>query len=82
MWYCFMLDGQMEIIMLSLKQIKVGRVNEIILGKYPTATDIREATNDEVTAVIQRAKDEWLQREIDTRCPCFAKALSECNCEV
>ncbi len=56
MWYSFMLKGQMEIIMLTLKQIKAGRVEEIIVKTHPQATDMRLATDDEVTAVIKRVK--------------------------
>lgn len=87
MWYCFTLNGQMEIIMLTLKQIKAGRVNEIVLGKHPTATDIREATDDKVSAVIQRvrgeekARDEALKIAINSHCPCCEKQLDECDCE-
>jgi hypothetical protein len=58
MWYSFMLNSQKEIIMLTLKQIKAGRVEEIILGKHPGATEIKVATNEEVTAVISRVKRE------------------------
>jgi hypothetical protein len=58
MWHSFMLNGQKEIIMLTLKQIKAGRVEEIILGKHPEATDIKVATDEEVTAVIERVKRE------------------------
>ncbi len=81
MWYSFLLKGKTEIIMLTLKQIRAGRVEEIILGKHPEALHIKPATDDEVKAVIQRVKDEELQREIDSRCPCFAVPLVECNCQ-
>jgi hypothetical protein len=73
MWYSFMLNGQKEIIMLTLKQIKAGRVEEIILGKHPEATDIKVATDEEVTAVIDRVKREeteeisLAQREAEIR---------------
>jgi hypothetical protein len=73
MWYSFMLNGQKEIIMLTLKQIKAGRVEEVILGKHPEATDIKVATDEEVTAVIERVKTEereeitLAQREAEIR---------------
>ena len=73
MWYSFMLNGQNEIIMLTLKQIKAGRVEEVILGKHPEATDIKVATDEEVTAVIERVKTEereeitLAQREAEIR---------------
>ena len=54
MWYSFMLNGQMEIAMLTLKQIKAGRVEAIIFGKHPQATDIKVATDEEVTAIFER----------------------------
>jgi hypothetical protein len=58
MWHSFMLKGQKEIVMLTPKQIKAGRVEEIILEKHPEATDIKVATDEEVTAVIERVKRE------------------------
>jgi hypothetical protein len=73
MWRSFMLKGQKEIIMLTPKQIKAGRVEEIILGKHPEATDIKVATDEEVTAVIERVKREeteqipLAQREAEIR---------------
>jgi hypothetical protein len=73
MWHSFMLKGQKEIIMLTPKQIKAGRVEEIILGKHPEATDIKVATDEEVTAVIERVKREeteqipLAQREAEIR---------------
>jgi hypothetical protein len=73
MWYSFIFNGQKEIIMLTLKQIKAGRVEEIILGKHPEATDIKVATDEEVTAVIDRVKREeaeeipLAQREAEIR---------------
>jgi hypothetical protein len=73
MWHSFMLNGQKEIIMLTLKQIKAGRVEEIVLGKHPEATDIKVATDEEVTAVIDRVKREegeeipLAQREAEIR---------------
>jgi hypothetical protein len=68
-----MFKGQKEIIMLTLKQIQAGRVEEIILGKYPETTDIKVATDEEVTAVIERVKREeteqipLAQREAEIR---------------
>src|SRR4028119_1750771 len=73
MWYSFIFNGQKEIIMLTLKQIKAGRVEEIILGKHPEATDIKVAADEEVTAVIDRVKREeteqipLVQREAEIR---------------
>ncbi len=73
MWHSFVLNGQKEIIMLTLKQIEAGRVEEIILGKHPEATDIKVATDEEVTAVIERVKREeteqipLAQREAEVR---------------
>jgi hypothetical protein len=68
-----MLKGQKEIIRLTLKQIEAGRVEEIILGKHPEATDIKVATDEEVIAVIERVKREeaeqipLAQREAEIR---------------
>ena len=72
MWYSFSLYGQKEIIMLTLKQIKAGRTEEIILGKHPEATGIKVASNEEVAAVIERVKREkekipLAQREAEIR---------------
>jgi hypothetical protein len=78
MWYCFTVNGQMEIIMLTLKQIKAGRVKEIVLGKHPEATDIREATDAEVSAVIQRVRDEErAKHQINERHSCFSRTPQE-----
>ncbi len=73
MWHSFVLNGQKEIIMLTLKQIAAGRVEEIILGKHPEATNIKVATDEEVRAVIDRVKREereeifLAQREAEIR---------------
>jgi hypothetical protein len=73
MWYSFMLNGQKEIIMPLQKDLKRYSVEEIILGKHPEATDIKVATDEEVTAVIERVKREeteqipLAQREAEIR---------------
>lgn len=42
MWYTFTLNGQQEIIMLTLKQIRAGSVEEIILEKHTAERRIRK----------------------------------------
>ncbi len=78
MWYTFTLNEQKEIIMLTLKQIKAGRVEEIVLGKHPEATDIQLASDEEVKAVIERVRKEEKNKQIiSDSYSCFTKTPLE-----
>jgi hypothetical protein len=73
MWYSFILNGKREIIMPLVKDLKECSVEYFILRKHPGATDIKVATDEEVTAVIERVKGEeteqisLAQREAEIR---------------
>jgi hypothetical protein len=73
MWYSFILNGQREIIMPLLKDLEGCSVEDFVLRKHPEATDIKVATDEEVTAVIERVKREeaeqipLAQREAEIR---------------
>jgi hypothetical protein len=73
MWYSFMLNGQREIIMPLVKDLKGCSIEDFILRKHPEATDIKVATDEEVTKVLERVKREeteqisLAQREAEIR---------------
>ncbi len=76
MWYCFTLNGQLEIINPLAKNVKKYGVEGSIWAIHSEATDIRIATDEEVKLVIERVrKEENLKRQIN-------KSFSECACEV
>lgn len=53
---------------------------EIKMGQF-FKKFLEPKTSPQQSAIV-KSNSEELQREIDSRCPCFAKPLNECDCEV